>query len=79
MRFPNFSLIRLENELAYLGGMCSANLMKKDLILPDDSPDDLSSIENTINMHSTLLSKGLSLPDTLLTIHDVLDSQFPKG
>lgn len=30
----NACLNRLEWELAYLGGMCSANLMKKDLILP---------------------------------------------
>lgn len=30
----NSCLIRLEQELAYLGGMCSANLMKKELNLP---------------------------------------------
>lgn len=34
MNTKNSCLIRLEHELAYLGGMCSANLMKKDLNLP---------------------------------------------
>lgn len=33
-QYPNSCLSRLESELAYLGGMCSANLMKKDLVLP---------------------------------------------
>lgn len=32
----NSCLIRLEQELSYLGGMCSANLMKKDLNLPGE-------------------------------------------
>lgn len=75
----NFCLIRLENELAYLGGMCSSNLMKKDLILPDDKSENLTTIEDTLTMHSALLSKGLALPDSLLTINQVLDSQLPKG
>lgn len=78
-KFANYSLMRLENELAYLGGMCSANLMKKDLVLPDDKSEDLSCIEETMLAHSTLLSKGLALPETLLTINQVLDSHFPKG
>lgn len=29
-----YGLRHLENELAFLGGMCAANLMKKDLLLP---------------------------------------------
>lgn len=33
-QYANSCLSRLESELAYLGGMCSANLMKKDLVLP---------------------------------------------
>lgn len=79
IKYPNFCLMRLENELAYLGGMCSANLMKKDLILPDDKSEDLSTIEETLSLHSSLLSKGLALPESLLTINQVLDSHFPKG
>lgn len=34
VNISNSCLIRLEYELAYLGGMCSANLMRKDLNLP---------------------------------------------
>lgn len=78
-QIPNYALMRLESELAYLGGMCSANLMKKDLVLPDDKSEDLTSIEETMLAHSSLLSKGLALPESLLTINQVLDSHFPKG
>lgn len=37
-QYANSCLSRLESELAYLGGMCSANLMKKDLVLPGIPP-----------------------------------------
>jgi E3 ubiquitin-protein ligase MYCBP2 len=33
----NNSLLNLESELTYLGGMCSANLMRKDLIFSGNS------------------------------------------
>lgn len=32
MKYPSTSLIHLEYELSYLGGLCSANLLKKDLV-----------------------------------------------
>lgn len=79
LQSPTFSLIRLENELAYLGGMCSANLMKKNLILSMDKSEHLNSVEETLTTHSSLLSKGLALPENLLTINQVLDSNFPMG
>lgn len=79
LQSPTFSLIRLENELAYLGGMCSANLMKKDLILSLDKSEHLNSVEETLSTHSSLLSKGLALPENLLTINQVLESNFPMG
>lgn len=39
------SIIQLERELSYLGGMCAASLIKKDVALP---PGKLSSDENTL-------------------------------
>lgn len=78
-KFPNSCLIRLEHELAYLGGMCSANLMKKDLVLPGDKCDDLSPISETLKNHAALLGKGFALPDSMLTINQALDSHLPIG
>nr|XP_032288913.1 E3 ubiquitin-protein ligase highwire [Drosophila virilis] len=76
----NSCLIRLEQELAYLGGMCSANLMKKDLHLPDDKDmDDMSGIEETISAHHSLLSKGFALSEPHLTVHQALESYLPIG
>lgn len=70
----------LENELAYLGGMCSAGLLKKNLMLPGENPlEDFSSVEKTIQVHSELLSKGLALSDSVLTINQALDSYLPVG
>lgn len=77
---PNSTLNWLECELAYLGGMCSASLMKKDLVLPGENPlEDFSSIEKSMQLHSTLLSKGLALSDSVLTINQALDSYLPVG
>ncbi|XP_054087808.1 E3 ubiquitin-protein ligase highwire isoform X1 [Zeugodacus cucurbitae] len=76
----NSCLIRLEQELAYLGGMCSANLMKKDLNLPDDKDmEDLGGVEDTINAHHALLSKGFALSEPVLTVHQALESYLPIG
>ncbi|XP_068159965.1 LOW QUALITY PROTEIN: E3 ubiquitin-protein ligase highwire [Drosophila tropicalis] len=76
----NSCLIRLEQELAYLGGMCSANLMKKDLNLPDDKDmEDISGIEDTISSHHGLLSKGFALSEPQLTVHQALESYLPIG
>ncbi|XP_055913946.1 E3 ubiquitin-protein ligase highwire isoform X3 [Eupeodes corollae] len=76
----NSCLIRLEHELAYLGGMCSANLMKKDLNLPDDKGvEDLSTIEDTLTNHHALLSKGFALSESILTVNQALESYLPIG
>lgn len=70
----------LECELAYLGGMCSASLMKKDLVLPGENPlEDFSTVEDTMKVHSSLLSKGLALSDAVLTVNQALDSYLPIG
>lgn len=70
----------LECELSYLGGMCSASLMKKDLVLPGENPlDDFTAVEDTMKTHSSLLSKGLAISDSVLTIHQALDSYLPIG
>lgn len=72
--------MRIEQELSYLGGMCSANLMKKNLSLPDDKDvEDLTSISETISTHFALLSKGLALAEPELTIHQALESYLPIG
>ncbi|KAL9885814.1 MYC binding protein highwire isoform 2-T2 [Glossina fuscipes fuscipes] len=76
----NSCLVRIEQELAYLGGMCSANLMRKNLSLPDDiNVDDLASISETISAHFPLLSKGLALSEPELNIHQALESYLPIG
>ncbi|TDG40226.1 hypothetical protein AWZ03_013349 [Drosophila navojoa] len=76
----NSCLIRLEQELSYLGGMCSANLMKKDLNLPEDKEvDDMSGVEETISTHHALLSKGFALSEPQLTVHQALESYLPIG
>ncbi|XP_042905925.1 E3 ubiquitin-protein ligase MYCBP2 isoform X1 [Parasteatoda tepidariorum] len=62
-------LKHLERELAYLGGMCAASLMRRDLILPPSSfgemEEDLELIEELAQQvyknHSVLLSKGFAL------------------
>ncbi|XP_011290756.1 E3 ubiquitin-protein ligase highwire [Musca domestica] len=73
-------LVRIEQELSYLGGMCSGNLMKKNLSLPDDKDvEDLSTISETISTHFALLSKGLALAEPDLTIHQALESYLPIG
>lgn len=79
-KLPNLTLNALECELAYLGGMCSSSLLRKNLTLPGESPhEDYSSVEKTLEAHSQLLSKGLALSDSVLTISQALDSYLPVG
>lgn len=86
----NVCLSRLECELAYLGGMCSANLMRKDLVLPGDgtaaamaaeASDEVAGgcVDDALQTHSALLSKGLSLADSVLTVNQALDVYLPIG
>ncbi|XP_058840925.1 E3 ubiquitin-protein ligase highwire [Topomyia yanbarensis] len=77
VKFPSTSLIHLEYELSYLGGLCSANLLKKDLIFSDDINDSVVNIEEIIKKHSHLLSKGLMVSDAVLTINNALESNLP--
>lgn len=87
--------------MSYLGGMCSANLLHKDLMFSgkyryqnlyiiifinnyicdflDDLPDDIANAEETLNKYSGILSNGLLVPDTMLTINNALDSILPVG
>ncbi|KAL9694804.1 hypothetical protein quinque_014089 [Culex quinquefasciatus] len=77
MKYPSTSLIHLEYELSYLGGLCSANLLKKDLIFSDDITENIANVEETLNKHTALLSKGLMVSDTVLTIGNALESNLP--
>uniref|UniRef100_A0A672TBT7 RCR-type E3 ubiquitin transferase n=1 Tax=Sinocyclocheilus grahami TaxID=75366 RepID=A0A672TBT7_SINGR len=60
-------IIQLEKELAYLGSVCAAALMKKDLALPigNELEEDLEILEEAslqvCKTHSGLLGKGLAL------------------
>lgn len=78
-KISKFCLAHLEYELAYLGGMCSAILMKKDSIYADDVYDDYNDAENTLQKHSTLLSNGLLASDGLETINNIFDSHILVG
>lgn len=80
MKSSNNTLNWLEYELTYLSGMCSASLLKKDLVLPGENPfEDFSSIETTLKEHSILLSKGLAISDSFLTINQALEPCLPAG
>lgn len=60
--------------------MCSANLMKKELRLAEEKgPDDSNILGETLVPHYSLLSKGLALSESMLTIHQALDTKLPIG
>ncbi|XP_054723026.1 E3 ubiquitin-protein ligase MYCBP2-like [Uloborus diversus] len=77
-------LKHLERELAYLGGMCAASLMRRDLVLPPSSigevEEDLELIEELSQQvyknHSLLLSKGFALAHAP-SIHQALEGVLP--
>ncbi|XP_069950165.1 E3 ubiquitin-protein ligase MYCBP2 isoform X3 [Cherax quadricarinatus] len=81
---PPDSLRHLEKELSYLGGLCAASLIKKDLCLPpiagDDLDEDMELVEDlalqVYQAHPTLLSKGFALSHPP-TIHQTLDGVIP--
>nr|CAD7200761.1 unnamed protein product [Timema douglasi] len=81
---PGDGLKHLETELAYLGGMCAASLMKKDLLLPpisvEEMDDDLDLLEElaqqVYNSHSALLGKGFALASPP-TISQALEGILP--
>lgn len=41
--------------------------------------DDLGGVEDTINAHHALLSKGFALSEPILTVHQALESYLPIG
>ncbi|XP_074033015.1 MYC binding protein highwire isoform X2 [Leptinotarsa decemlineata] len=79
----NIELKHLESELSFLGGMCAASLLKKDILLPvigDEADIDMEMAENIasdiFSRHSPLLSKGLALSSPP-TVHQALDGMLP--
>ncbi|KAG1690691.1 E3 ubiquitin-protein ligase MYCBP2 [Nymphon striatum] len=83
---PVDGLKHLEKELSYIGGMSASSLIKKDLLLPPTSLDEIeeefdlldSAAKQVYNMHSSLLSKGFSLTHPP-TIHQALDGILPSS
>ncbi|XP_064119634.1 E3 ubiquitin-protein ligase MYCBP2-like isoform X5 [Macrobrachium nipponense] len=81
---PPDSLRHLEKELSYLGGLCAASLIKKDLCLPpvqgDDLDEEMELVEDmslqVYRAHPGLLSKGFALSHPP-TIHQTLDGVIP--
>ncbi|GFY47108.1 hypothetical protein TNIN_284731 [Trichonephila inaurata madagascariensis] len=77
-------LRHLERELAYLGGMCAASLMRRDLVLPPSTvgeiEEDMELVEELSQQvyrnHSTLLSKGFALAHPP-TVHQALEGVLP--
>ncbi|XP_069614194.1 E3 ubiquitin-protein ligase MYCBP2 isoform X15 [Ranitomeya imitator] len=75
-------IILLEKELANLGGICAAALMKKDLALPIGSEleEDLEIVEEAAlqvcKTHSGILGKGLALSHSP-TILEALEGNLP--
>ncbi|XP_052283534.1 E3 ubiquitin-protein ligase MYCBP2-like isoform X2 [Dreissena polymorpha] len=78
------TLSQLEKELGYLGGMCASSLMRKDMVLPpvtmEELDDDLDIVEEAANMvyttHSHLLGKGFALSRPP-TINQALEGNLP--
>ncbi|RZF32322.1 hypothetical protein LSTR_LSTR001786 [Laodelphax striatellus] len=73
----------LEMELAFLGGMCAASLIKNDLVLPVSSyefEEDMENVEDIARQifakHSSLLSKGFALASPP-TVSQALDGVLP--
>ncbi|XP_063706462.1 E3 ubiquitin-protein ligase highwire-like [Culicoides brevitarsis] len=78
-KISKFCLAHLEHELAYLGGMCSATLMKNDNIYTDDVYDDYTDAEQVLQKHTELLSNGLFSTGGLETINNIFDSHLLVG
>ncbi|KAJ8666974.1 hypothetical protein QAD02_008636, partial [Eretmocerus hayati] len=80
----NSGLKNLEIELSFLGGACAASLMKKNLILPvvsneevEEDPELAQDVAKRIFMlHSTLLGRGFAL-SAPPTVNQALDGVLP--
>ncbi|KAF2357543.1 hypothetical protein FHG87_011699 [Trinorchestia longiramus] len=81
---PSDAVRHLEKELSYLGGLCAASLIKKDLKLPpvggEEFEEDMEGAEEAgqavLRSHPALLSKGFALSHPP-TIHHTLDGVIP--
>ncbi|CAH1777009.1 unnamed protein product [Owenia fusiformis] len=81
---PEDTLSQLEKEVSYLGGMCASALIRKDIILPpasvDEMDEDLDIIEEgaqeVFQAHSHILSKGFALSHPP-TISQALEGSLP--
>ncbi|XP_036396028.1 E3 ubiquitin-protein ligase MYCBP2 isoform X7 [Megalops cyprinoides] len=79
---PDEGIIQLEKELAYLGSVCAAALMKKDLALPigNELEEDLEILEEAslqvCKAHAGILGKGLALSHSP-TILEALEGNLP--
>ncbi|KAA8587942.1 hypothetical protein FQN60_001136 [Etheostoma spectabile] len=79
---PDEGIIQLEKELAFLGSVCAAALMKKDLALPigNELEEDLEILEEAslqvCKAHSGILGKGLALSHSP-TILEALEGNLP--
>uniref|UniRef100_W5MG48 E3 ubiquitin-protein ligase MYCBP2 n=1 Tax=Lepisosteus oculatus TaxID=7918 RepID=W5MG48_LEPOC len=79
---PDEGTIQLEKELAYLGSVCAAALMKKDLALPigNELEEDLEILEEAslqvCKAHAGILGKGLALSRSP-TILEALEGNLP--
>ncbi|XP_074845195.1 E3 ubiquitin-protein ligase MYCBP2 isoform X7 [Carettochelys insculpta] len=79
---PDEGIIQLEKELANLGGICAAALMKKDLALPiaNEFEEDLEILEEAAlqvcKSHAGILGKGLALSHSP-TILEALEGNLP--
>nr|AOV18880.1 myc binding protein 2 [Lymnaea stagnalis] len=81
---PEESILMLERELSFLGGMCCSALMKKDIPLPsanmEEIDEDMEIIEEGARVvfenHSSLLEKGFALSQPP-TIYQALEGNLP--
>ncbi|CAG5134648.1 unnamed protein product, partial [Candidula unifasciata] len=81
---PEESILMLERELAFLGGMCCSALMKRDIPLPsvtmEEVDEDMDIIEAGARVvfenHQSLLEKGFALSHTP-TIYQALEGNLP--
>ncbi|XP_030837055.1 E3 ubiquitin-protein ligase MYCBP2 [Strongylocentrotus purpuratus] len=77
-------LVNLEKEIAYLGGMCAASMMKKDISLPPSSTETgneeveliTEAAEEIFSSHASLLCRGFALAQPP-TIHQALEGNLP--
>lgn len=54
-------------------------IKQKYFSLDDKEVEDLSTIEDTLTNHHSLLSKGFALSESILTVNQALESYLPIG